>query len=513
MATFKKYDIGESFTVEINLATYLPETHLSKQIEKIVSELDITAIESQYSSIGQNAYHPMMLLCIIFYGYTIGIRSGRKLSTACKEHIDFLYLSKGHHPSKSVLNDFRKANYQHFENLFLQVLQKCIALNLVDTDLSIVDGSKIGANSSKRATKTAEQYEKWKTHLQEDIASLDKELKELSTHSQSTDNSSQDSQDQIALKKKLRKQQSLCTKIDTAITQLGKQEADAKLNLTDEDSIIMKGKKGNFDTFYNTQAACTENQIITYCDVVLDGNDKNQLVPALKGVAKNTGKKVSQVLADADYGTFDSFEYMDLNKIEGYVPYRDMNTTYPDKTFHRFNFTYDKQKDEYICPNKQTLSLYSSRTDKQRQQEFNRYRTDACKTCPFQKQCCKPGTARRVIEREVRQDLKDKMKQRLNSPQGQKIYQKRLHPIEALFGQLKSNLGYTHFLLRGLEKVKAEFTLMCLTHNLRKMIGLLWAILSFLWQPRVKMVRFFRKFYFPRYVNELNLNTLDILTI
>ena len=176
MATFKKYDIGESFTVQIDLATYLPADHMSKELEKIISDLDITSIESQYSDIGQNAYHPKMLLCIIFYGYTIGIRSGRKLSKACKENIAFLYLSKGHQPGKSVINDFRKLNYQHFEDLFIQVLEKCIALGLVDCSLSIVDGSKIAANSSKRLTKTQDRYEKWKTHLLEDIASLEKEL-------------------------------------------------------------------------------------------------------------------------------------------------------------------------------------------------------------------------------------------------------------------------------------------------------------------------------------------------
>jgi len=376
-------------------------------------------------------------------------------------------------------------------------------VNLVDTDLSIVDGSKIGANSSKRATKTAEQYEKWKTHLLEDIASLETELEQLSADSQSQGSPLEDSQEQIALEKELAKKESLYTKIDTGITHLSTQAADAKLNLTDEDSVIMKGKKGSFDTFYNTQAVCTENQIITYCDVVLDGNDKKQLVPALKGVAKNTGKKVSQVLADADYATFDSFEYMKKNKIEGYVPYADMNKTYPDKPFHPSKFTYDKDKDEYICPNKKTLSFYRIRVHKKRQQEFKCYRTDACKTCPFQKECCKPKEARRLIERETRQDLKDEMKQRLSTPEGKKIYRKRLHPIEALFGQLKYNLGYTHFLLRGLEKVNAEFTLMCLTHNLRKMIGLACLILSFFRQVSAQEILNFRKFYFPRYVNEL----------
>ena len=93
---------------------------------------------------------------------------------ACKENVAFMYLSKGQQPSKSVINDFRKANYQHFMNLFNQVLKKCMESGLADPSLSIVDGSKLRANSSKRATKTKEQYENWQQYLLEDIASIEK---------------------------------------------------------------------------------------------------------------------------------------------------------------------------------------------------------------------------------------------------------------------------------------------------------------------------------------------------
>jgi len=458
MGTFKKYDIGEEVSVQINLSDYLSPAHLCKEIEKITSELDISFIESTYSSLGQKAYHPMMLLSIIFYGYTIGIRSGRRLSTACKENLAFIYLSKGHQPCKSVINDFRKANYQHFSNLFNQVLKKCMSAGLGNPELSIVDGSKMRANSAKKNTKTKEQYEKWQKHLSADIASLE----------QAVSNAEQEE-----LKKKLTTKKALSEKIETATRQLSTAKKDATLNLTDTDSLIMKGKKGNFDTNYNVQAACSEDQIVTYCEVVLSGNDKAQLVPALKGITQNTGKAVKIALADADYGTFDSIEYMSRNDIEGYVPYQDMNTTHEKKPYHTANFLYDKSSDSYTCPNQQTLEFYRTSERKDRGHHYKNYRTDACKQCPFQKECCPKKLARRVITREIRQDFKDEMKQRLNSTEGQQIYKKRLHPIEALFGQLKYNLGYTQFLLRGLEKVTAEFTLMCITHNLRKMIVIL----------------------------------------
>jgi len=261
---------------------------------------------------------------------------------------------------------------------------------------------------------------------------------------------------------------------------------DQTLNLTDADAPIMKGKKGYFDTNYNVQAACGENQLISYCNVVIDGNDKAQLIPALKGINEKTGKFPKIALADADYGTFNSLEYMEKQGIEGYVPYRDMNTIYNDKPYHQSRFTYNASTDTYTCPAGQSLLYYADYENKKRKHSYKKYRTDACKQCPFKSECLAKGTARRVIQRENREYLKAQMKQRLNSTEGKEIYQKRLHPIEAAFGHVKYNLGYQQFLLRGLEKVKAEFTLMCLVHNLRKIVAKLICFLYVLFLSRAR---------------------------
>jgi transposase len=175
MAKFKNYEIGSDHSVVIDLSQHLPFEHLSKQMEKIISSLDTSAIEATYSGLGQNALHPKLLLSIIFYGYAVGIRSGRKLAKACEENLGFIYLSKNYRPQKSCINDFRRDNYLHFGDLFVQVLKKCQEFGLGDATFSIVDGSKEESNSSKGRTKTAAQYEKWQQVLLDDIASLEKD--------------------------------------------------------------------------------------------------------------------------------------------------------------------------------------------------------------------------------------------------------------------------------------------------------------------------------------------------
>ena len=245
------------------------------------------------------------------------------------------------------------------------------------------------------------------------------------------------------------------------------------INLTDPDAPLMKGKKRNFDTNYNIQAACGEDEVITFCDITTQGNDKAQLIPSLKGIMENTGKQIEMVLADADYGTYESLEYMDQNNMIGYVPYRNMNTTYEDQPFHASHFVYHQGGDYYVCPSQKHLNYYHTSEHKDRNQFFRKYRTahkQICKACPFFDQCVPKKLARRIIKRETRQHLKDQMKDRLNNDAGKQMYRKRLHPIEAFFGHIKFNLGYTRFLLRGLHKVKAEFTLICLSYNLRKLI-------------------------------------------
>lgn len=173
MSTFKKYEIGEDSKVVLDLGLHLSSDHLCKKIESMVSELDTKKLESNYSSIGQNALHPKLMLSVIFYGYTQGLRSGRKLATACEESIPFIYLSKGYAPKKSAINDFRKNNYSYFSDLFIQILRKCMDEDLADPSQSIVDGSKLESDSAKRRTKTKEKYEKWQSRLLEDIASLE----------------------------------------------------------------------------------------------------------------------------------------------------------------------------------------------------------------------------------------------------------------------------------------------------------------------------------------------------
>lgn len=179
MARFIEYDL--EFVDGIDFQKFLPqENHICRIVQRIVSELNLSRIEDTYSEKGRSALAPQMMLSIIFYGYMVGVRSGRKLEVACQEDLKFIYLSQGHQPKKTSINEFRRKHFEQFNDLFIQVIKFCQEEGLGDNAVCIVDGSKIRANSSKRLTKDKAQYEKWLQTLSEDIEDLssnDKDLK------------------------------------------------------------------------------------------------------------------------------------------------------------------------------------------------------------------------------------------------------------------------------------------------------------------------------------------------
>lgn len=240
---------------------------------------------------------------------------------------------------------------------------------------------------------------------------------------------------------------------------------NTRLNLTDADARLMKGKKKYKDTFYNVQAAVSGQQIILHNDVCTSSSDKQQLQGIVNGIEHNTECPLEVVICDSGYSSFDNEEYLEKRNITGLIPDQDFGKSYEDQPFHPTHFRFDSKADCYICPQDKKLVFW--RNKKEKGYQWRVYRGEACQNCPFLEQCTK-GKAR-TIARERRQDLRDEMRERLQSPYGKEQYTKRRYLIEPVFGHLFRNLGYTYFHMRGLEKVKAEFNLMCIAYNLMKM--------------------------------------------
>ena len=243
-----------------------------------------------------------------------------------------------------------------------------------------------------------------------------------------------------------------------------------KINLTDSDAKFMKDGRYRIDTSYNCQASLTKEQIILSSEVLTEASDRKALELMVETSEANLAQPVKEIAADAGYSSYDNYEYLENKNKIGYIPDQNLRKDLKEKgPYHRDRFHYNPEEDSFLCPEGKILKLYKIRRKDCPYRKFQMkiYKAKACPSCPKRTLCTRQKY--RTISIEDRKVLLDQMRNRLQTEEGRKKYLQRLWTTEPVFGNLKYNLGYRHFFLRSLEKVKGEFRLMCIGWNLKKM--------------------------------------------
>jgi len=488
-----KFKTGESrnqmvlFPETIN--DYIPEGHPARLVLSIVSNLNLDPIISKFSNIGQKAYSPRTLLSLLFYGYSISIRSSRKLSKACEERVDFMYLSGNLHPSYKIISEFRRQNLPEISDLFQEIILLGIKLGLVkigNIKLSI-DGTKIRANASGKLSKDEKGLQKLLLDAKEKVGLIMKEaeeidqnedleygnqrgdelpegLKQLETRKEKIKNAIQELKKEKAQLKNELIDKKIKTGKKGVLTKTEEKKIESKkINITDHDANYMKERQGCIRTNYNAQASVDEeNQFIVACDVTTECNDKKQLIPMVKQSEENLGANINICKADSGYHSGDNLAKMSENQIESLIDDSNKQRVNNDNfKYDKVNFKYNPDTDSYTCPEEKTLKLISNKEGK------STYRCKECPKCPVKSECAKKAKYRTLF-RGKHEHLIEKNRNELISDKGRKEYQKRMHTVEPVFGNIKFNLGFRQFLVRGVTKVKGEFSLMCIVHNIKK---------------------------------------------
>jgi len=481
-----KFKEGESRQQGIlfpnTIEDYIPKGHLAKLVLTIVESLNLKKIVAKYSKLGQRAVDPVILVAILFYGYSIGVRSSRKLAMSCEDRLDFMYLAAGLKPSYKTISEFRRENLEEVKELFQEIILIGIKLGLVkigNINVSI-DGSKIRANASGKLSKDEEGLKKLLKDVEEKVATIMSEAENID-RKEDTENGNARGDE---LPKELNKLKNKKETIKQAINELKKEKEQLrkdiiekkgnitkaeekkiekrKINLTDNNAPYMKERVGCIRTNYNGQASVEEDeQFILANDVTADCNDKKQLIPMVNQTEENIGANVDKAKADSGYHSAQNLADVNKMGIDAYID--DPNRQRVDNDNYKYdkvNFKYDPKSDSYTCPEGKKLELKSQKDDK------STYKCKDCGLCPVKASCTKSKT--RIIERNKNEHFVEENRDKILSKEGKKKYQKRMHTVEPVFGNLKFNLGFTQFLLRGLKNVKGEFNLMCIAHNIRK---------------------------------------------
>jgi transposase len=468
---------------------YIPDNHLAKLLWTLVGFLNLDKIIAKYSETGQNAFSPKILVVILFYGYAIGMRSSRKLSQACIDRLDFIYLTAKLKPSYKTISEFRRENLDELTVLFQEIVLIGVKLGLVKIgNIKVsIDGTKVRANASGKLSKDEEGLKKLLSEVEEKVGAI---LKEAEAEDIKEDLAAEANSQGVEIPAELEKLSAKKVKIEQAISELKEEKArlkeelidkkskngkvgkltqkeeakieKTKLNLTDPDAKYMKEREGTIKTNYNGQASVDEKeQFILANDVTDECNDKKQLVPMLEKTEENLESNVDAVKADSGYHSSENLKAVSEKGIDAYIDdstkQRIDNENYK---YDKVNFKYDAETDSYTCPEGNRMEKTSEKNGE------SIYECNSCSSCPAKASCTKAKNKK--LTRGKNESIVEENREKILSEEGQKEYKKRMHTVEPVFGNLKFNLGFRQFLLRGLTKVKGEFNLMCIAHNLKK---------------------------------------------
>jgi transposase len=460
MQKFKPVNNEQLYLLPPSVEDFIPAGHLARVINDVVETIDVKAIETKYSSLGQKSYHPHLLLKLLFYGYSTGIRSGRKIASACEQDTAFMYLAAMYKPDFRTINDFRKNNIEFIEQSFVHIVQLCKGLGMCKAGMIILDGTKLKANASAEKTKSKEKYEQWLERIDTDIKII---LDEAAQTDEAEDKEYGDSRGD-ELPKGLHSKQKLKDKISEVLKQMTNNKE--KINLTDNEAKYIRNK-GCIDLNYNCQAAITEDGIVVGAYTSNNCSDRPETIKSVNIAEQNTKEQYKEILADSGFASYDAFEQLyNRNKII-YIPDQQMNTEAEKEQnpYHRNHFVYNKEKDCFICPENKELPFCKNNTHKGNKQQSKVYICKDCPACEKQPLCTKGKY--RQLHVEKREFLRHEIRERLNSGEGKLKYLKRLR-IESVFGNIKHNLNYLHLYLKGIKKTTAEWQLICIGHNLKK---------------------------------------------
>jgi len=480
----RNYNNKEMLLFPACIGDYLPKGHFAKVIDDVVEHLDLNCLYKKVSSVGNPSYHPKMMLKILFYGYATSAFSSRKIAKELETDVAFIFLAGMQKPDFRTISDFRKNNAEELPKLFVQIVRLCEKLGLVGLGHISLDSTVIKANASKDKT-----YDEERLILEEQA--INKKIKELLDSAQAID----DEEDKIfgpdlrgdEIPEELHSQEKRLEKIKEAKKKL-KEESLKALNLTDPDATFQK-QKSQITTGYRAEVAVDgKEQVIVACDCINEANDTKQLIPLIEQTAHNlpeiSEREKVKVSADSGFSSIRNLKELESKiYIDAYIPdvkYQAQqrgNLTDEDSPFHKKHFVYNSEKDAYLCPNHRELT-FGYRYIDERGRKLSRYSCHQCQDCKYLSRCTKSPKGR-TIKVFDNVNLIYAMRQKLNTAHGKRIYSKRKVIPEPVFGNIKHNLRFREFLLRGLKKVRAEFTLMAIVHNIKKIAKYLRKLLLF----------------------------------
>jgi len=447
------------------LEDYVPANAPVRFLDAFVETLNLQSLgftHAQTAATGRPPYHPADLLKLYIYGYLNRIRSSRRLELETQRNLELMWLLRSLRPDFKTIADFRKDNRVAFKGVLKQFNLLCRQLNLFGAELLAIDGSKFKAVNSPRRHYTKQQLAKLNAHIE---GRIEKYLGELD--SQDTEHTEANASDPSleALNKKIAQLRERQQGYNAMLEQM-KQTQQNEISLTDSDSRWMK-KVG---VGYNVQIAVDDkHDLIVEEEVVQAANDLGQLSDMAEAAKETLAVEQVKAVADAGYHEAGQLQACETANIETYVPDQERTSgqsangkkVYPKEVFH-----YDAQTDSYHCPAGEVLPRVYRSMSRGKQRDYY-HNVNACRHCKLRKQCT--SGAYRQLSRLENEVVVERQAQRVKAHP--EIVARRKEIVEHVFGTLRI-WGHDIFLMKGLEKVRCEFSISALCYNLKRVLKL-----------------------------------------
>jgi len=416
--------------------------------------------------VGCPEYHPQAMLKLLLYGYSYGFRSSRKLERALYHNVSFIWLMGGLKPDHKTIAEFRRRNKAVLKDVLKTCARLCIKLGLIAGNTLFVDSSRVRANASIKNT--------WgKEKCQRALGKIDARIEAILSECDAVDEEEENQDSLIKMNKELKDKKVLKAKVETILKDL-KQTKKKSINTTDSECTRISGIQGSHAGYSLHGTVDEKNGLLVNSDVAGETNDLNQFAEQVNQANETLQKKCDTVCADSGYAYTRELEKIDKQAIKVIVPSQKQASGKKPKTFDKVNFEYNYEKDCYRCPEGHIL-IYSYTNNYEGHKLYMMREKTICQRCPHFG-VCTTSKQGRTIARLINGEVRQKLEAQYEEPESQAIYKLRQQKAELPFGHIKRNLKVDAFLLRGLDGVKAEASLLASCFNIRRMITLIGAL-------------------------------------
>lgn len=509
---FKEYNQNQ-LMLPMDLESLIPVNHMVRVINSAVDKMKLEPLFAKYPGGGRSSFHPVMMTKLLVYAYADRIYSSRRIEKAARENIMYMWLCGGNVPDFKTINTFRSERMKDIIlDVFSEVVELLIDQGYIKLENYFLDGTKIEANANKYSWVWGKSTKRYKEKLKEKCKELfafaelvneeendrygQNNLEELGEDKPINSQAIKEAVKRIDEKlsanptdKKLKKAKKIME--SDYLPRMQKYEQQEKLlaernsySKTDTDATFMRMKEdhmknGQLKPGYNVQIG-TENQFVVGYSIHQDAGDTSCMKEHLEALKKGLeGKLPRNVVADAGYGSEENYEYLQEAGLGNYVKYntfhKEASRKWKSDLTRVQNWQYNEEQDEYICGCGRVLKFKGKKNQKSKngyQSVIRVYESDDCSDCPYRERCIKKtdnsDANRRIYINRRGNELKAQARANLTSEYGLQMRSLRPVEVESVFGNIKGNFGMRRFMLKSMAKVKLEWGLHCIAHNMRK---------------------------------------------